>query len=46
MFAGRIQEWLGYAQFFVWVVISTIPSFLVTLLIPIDPQFGRREAVQ
>jgi PAT family beta-lactamase induction signal transducer AmpG len=43
MFAGKIQEWLGYEQFFIWVVISTIPSFLVTLMIPIDPQFGRRE---
>ncbi len=44
MFAGKLQEWLGYEQFFVWIVVSTIPSFLVTLLIPIDPQFGRRES--
>ena len=43
MFAGKLQEWLGYDRFFVWIVVSTIPSFLVTLLIPIDPQFGRRE---
>ncbi len=44
MFAGRLQESLGYAQFFVWVVIATIPSFLITLLIPIDPEFGRKHA--
>ena len=42
MFAGKLQEWLGYERFFVWVAISTIPSFLVTLLIPIDPLFGRK----
>ena len=44
MFAGRLQEWLGYTQFFVWVVVATIPSFLVTLLIPVDATFGRRNA--
>jgi PAT family beta-lactamase induction signal transducer AmpG len=43
MFAGKIQEWIGYDQFFIWVVISTIPSFLVTFMIPIDPDFGRKQ---
>jgi PAT family beta-lactamase induction signal transducer AmpG len=44
MFAGKLQEWLGYEQFFMWVAVSTIPSFVVTLIIPIDPDFGRKQA--
>jgi PAT family beta-lactamase induction signal transducer AmpG len=43
LYAGKFQEWLGYDRFFVWVVISTIPSFLVTFLISIDPDFGRKQ---
>jgi PAT family beta-lactamase induction signal transducer AmpG len=42
MFAGKVQESLGYLQFFVWVIISTLPSFVVTLLVPVDPDFGRK----
>src|SRR5690606_19387559 len=29
MFSGWLQEILGYKNFFVWVIIATIPSFLV-----------------
>jgi PAT family beta-lactamase induction signal transducer AmpG len=43
MFAGKLQEWIGYERFFVWVAISTVPSFLATLLVPIDPTFGRKQ---
>jgi MFS transporter, PAT family, beta-lactamase induction signal transducer AmpG len=43
MFAGRIQEWLGYQHFFLWVMAATIPGFIVTALIRPDPEFGRRE---
>ncbi len=44
-FSGRVQESLGYTGFFTWIIIATIPSFLVTMLIyfQVDPEFGRRE---
>jgi PAT family beta-lactamase induction signal transducer AmpG len=42
MFAGALQERLGYLQFFVWVMASTIPGFVVAALIRVDPEFGRK----
>lgn len=43
--SGRIQEQLGYNGFFMWIMVSTIPSFLVTAVVywKLDPTFGRRE---
>jgi MFS transporter, PAT family, beta-lactamase induction signal transducer AmpG len=35
MLSGFISDWLGYRDFFLWVMIATIPSFLVTWLVPI-----------
>ena len=43
MFSGWLEELLGYRNFFVWVVIATIPGFIVAKLIPLDPAFGRKE---
>jgi PAT family beta-lactamase induction signal transducer AmpG len=43
MFSGWLQEALGYQQFFVWIMIATIPSFIVTGMINVDPGFGRKE---
>jgi len=34
MMSGYISDALGYRNFFIWVVIATIPSFLVTWLVP------------
>jgi MFS transporter, PAT family, beta-lactamase induction signal transducer AmpG len=42
MFSGIIQEALGYQNFFVWIMISTIPGFVVTSLLKIDPLFGKK----
>lgn len=42
MASGWIQEQLGYARFFVWVCIATLPSLAVAALVAIDPDFGRR----
>jgi MFS transporter, PAT family, beta-lactamase induction signal transducer AmpG len=42
MWSGWLQEQLGYQSFFAWVMLATIPGFLVTALIPLDPGFGRR----
>jgi len=40
MLSGWISDWLGYRTFFLWVMVATIPSFLMTWLVPfrqIDP---------
>lgn len=42
--AGWLQEQLGYAPFFGWVCLATIPSFAVTALIKVDDCHGRRRA--
>ena len=40
MISGWLQEIIGYQNFFVWVMICTIPIFLVLPFIKIDPEFG------
>lgn len=42
MSSGWLQEQLGYRHFFLWVVLSTIPGFLVTAMIKIDHNFGKK----
>ncbi|HEX9952740.1 MAG TPA: hypothetical protein VGB53_13290, partial [Rubricoccaceae bacterium] len=42
MFSGWLQEILGYERFFIWVVIATIPSFLVAALVRFPADFGRK----
>jgi len=43
MLSGWLQELIGYQHFFIWVMICTIPGFLVIPFLKIDPQFGKRE---
>ena len=40
MISGWLQEIIGYQNFFIWVMICTIPSFLVIKFLKIDPNFG------
>jgi MFS transporter, PAT family, beta-lactamase induction signal transducer AmpG len=42
MASGWIQDHIGYRHFFIWVVTSTIPGFIVTALVKIDPEFGKK----
>jgi PAT family beta-lactamase induction signal transducer AmpG len=42
MAAGWLQEQLGYLNFFAWICVATIPSFVVTALIKVDPAYGRK----
>ena len=42
MAAGWIQDHLGYLNFFIWVLVVSVPSFLVTAFLKIDPSFGRK----
>jgi PAT family beta-lactamase induction signal transducer AmpG len=44
MASGFIQEHLGYARFFVWVLIAAMPSLVVTAFVKIDPAFGKKAA--
>jgi PAT family beta-lactamase induction signal transducer AmpG len=46
MISGWIQEQLGYQNFFIWICISTIPAFIITKFVNIDPLFGKKVAKQ
>jgi PAT family beta-lactamase induction signal transducer AmpG len=46
MISGWIQEQVGYLNFFIWVCISTIPAFIITKFIKIDPDFGKKSKDQ
>ena len=41
--SGFMQEWLGYLNFFIWVMIATIPIFVVTKFVEVDPDFGKKK---
>ncbi|MCC6070423.1 AmpG family muropeptide MFS transporter [Massilia sp. GCM10020059] len=43
MFSGRIQEYMGYQNFFIWVCVATIPAFIMAGLVKIDPEFGKKQ---
>ena len=34
MLSGYVSDWLGYRDFFVFVLVCTIPSFLITWFVP------------
>jgi PAT family beta-lactamase induction signal transducer AmpG len=34
MISGFVSDFLGYKDFFIWVMIATIPSFLITWFVP------------
>ncbi|GET26076.1 MFS transporter [Prolixibacter sp. NT017] len=40
MVSGWIQETVGYQHFFLWVMLCTIPGFIMAKLIKIDKNFG------
>lgn len=44
MYSGRVQEFLGYQNFFIYVCLMTIPAFVMAALVKIDPQFGKKTA--
>ncbi|ADY50611.1 major facilitator superfamily MFS_1 [Pseudopedobacter saltans DSM 12145] len=35
MISGFLSDFLGYKEFFIWVLIATIPAFIVTWLVPL-----------
>jgi PAT family beta-lactamase induction signal transducer AmpG len=42
MVSGKIQELLGYQHFFIYVCLMTIPHFIVTALVRIDSESGKK----
>ncbi len=42
MWSGWLQDHIGYRHFFTWVIVATIPSFLIVLGLPIEKDFGRK----
>jgi PAT family beta-lactamase induction signal transducer AmpG len=46
MWSGKLQVLIGYQAFFIWVMVATIPGFIVTALIPLEPEFGRKARPQ
>ena len=43
LFAGALQEAIGYSTFFIVVICFCIVTFLVTAFIKIDPAFGKKK---
>lgn len=41
LISGYMQEWLGYDGFFIWVVIASIPAFILLKYIKYPADFGR-----
>lgn len=46
MFAGWLQELLGYNHFFVWVMICSIIPIIAVALLKIDPDYGKAKEKQ
>ena len=42
MISGWLQEMMGYKLFFIWVLLSTIPAFVVSKFIDINSDFGKK----
>ncbi len=42
MISGWIQEMIGYQYFFIWVMICTIPGFIIINYLRYDPKFGMK----
>ncbi len=42
MWSGWLQDTIGYRHFFAWVILATVPSFIVTIWLPLEAGFGRK----
>lgn len=43
LIAGYIQEWLGYTNFFIFVMVCCLATVAVTMKIKVDQQFGKKQ---
>ena len=46
LFAGALQEAVGYRMFFIIVMVFCIVTFIVSRLVKIDTEFGKKQADQ
>ncbi len=46
MISGWLQELIGYQNFFIWVMICTIPGFAVIPFLKVDEKFGIKKVVK
>lgn len=44
MVAGELQEYMGYTNFFIWVMVCCAATFGVAALLKIDPEFGKKQS--
>ncbi len=42
MWSGWLQDQIGYVNFFIWVLVATVPSFVMTALIKVPDGFGKK----
>ena len=42
LWSGWLQDQLGYVPFFGWVLLATVPSVVMTALIRVPEDFGRK----
>jgi PAT family beta-lactamase induction signal transducer AmpG len=42
LWSGWLADHLGYKHFFLWVICSAAPGFVIALRLKVDPQFGRK----
>ncbi|MDZ7634560.1 MAG: hypothetical protein U5L72_09045 [Bacteroidales bacterium] len=45
MFAGWLQEQLGYNHFFIWVMICSVVPLVAVSLLKINPAFGKKSTI-
>ena len=41
--AGYVQEWLGYTNFFILVLLCCLVTVAVTFKVKVDPEFGKKQ---
>lgn len=44
LISGFMQEWLGYDGFFIWVVLASLPAFVILRYLKYPPNFGKAKA--
>ncbi len=42
MVAGYVQEWLGYTNFFIFVMLCCLVTVAVTASLKVDPEYGKK----
>ena len=43
LFAGYVQEWLGYTSFFIFVMVCCLVTVAVTFMVKVDPEYGKKQ---